>query len=105
MSYAQFDVAFYFHNHYLTIPHKSDIKTIKDRYGTAKHFNSKCKNDKNIFQFLSVQVIEQVYSNATDIEEILWQREKYWQSQLFTTTHGMNSFTDLYCSKRKGYRK
>ena len=58
------------------------------------------------FQFLSVQVIEQVYSTTTDIEEILWKnREKYWQSQLFATTHGTNSLTHLYCSKRKGYRK
>ena len=58
------------------------------------------------FQFLYVQVIEQVYSTATDIEEILWKNgEKYWQSQLFTTTHGTNSLTHLYCSKRKGYRK
>ena len=50
--------------------HKSDIKTNKDRCGTAKHFNGMCKNDNNIFQFLSVQIIEQVYSNATNIEEI-----------------------------------
>ena len=50
-----------------------------------------CKNRKNISQFLSVQIIEQVCSNATDIEEMLWHREKYLQSQLFTTTHGMNS--------------
>ena len=85
--------------------HKSDIKTNKDRCGTAKYFNDMCKNDNNIFQFLSVQIIEQVCSNATNIEEILWQREKYWQSQLFTTTHDMNSLTDLYCSKCKGYRK
>ena len=28
-----------------------------------------CKNENNIFQFLSVQVAEQVYINATDIEE------------------------------------
>ena len=56
------------------------------------------------FQFLSVQVIEQVYNNATDIEEILSHREKYWQSQLFITISGTNSLTDLYCSKGKGYR-
>ena len=80
--------------------HKSDIKTNKDRCGTAKHFNGMCKNDNNIFQFLSVQIIEQVCSNATNIEEILWHREKYWQSQLFITTHDMNSLTDLYCCKR-----
>ena len=50
--------------------HKSGIKTNKDRCGTAKYFNGKCKNDNNIFQFLSFQIIEQVYSNATEIEEI-----------------------------------
>ena len=50
--------------------HKSDIKINKNRCGTAKHFNGKCKNDNNIFQFLSVQIIEQVYSNATNIKEI-----------------------------------
>ena len=43
--------------------HKSDIKNNKDRCGKVKHFNGMCKNDNNIF--------EQVYSNATDIEEIL----------------------------------
>ena len=85
--------------------HKTNIKANKDICRTAKHFNGMCKNDNNIFQFLSVQMIELVYSNATDIEEILWDREKYWQSQLFTTTHGMNSLIDLYCSKGKGYRK
>ena len=84
---------------------KATSKPIKIDVGWLNTLTVKCKNDKNIFQFLSVQVIEQVYSNATDIEEILWQREKYWQSQLFTTTHAMNSFTDLYCSKRMGYRK
>ena len=76
--------------------YKSNIKTNKDRCGTEKHFNGICKNDNNIFQFLSVQIIEQVYSNATEIKEILWHRENYWQSQLFTTTHGMNSLTSYY---------
>ena len=85
--------------------HKSNIKTNKDICGVAKHFNGTCKNGSNLFQFLSVQTIEQVCSNATEIEEILWHREKYWQSQLFTMTHGMNSLTDLYSSKCKCYRK
>ena len=30
-------------------------------------------------------------------------REKYWPSLFFITTHGMNSLTDLYCSKCRGY--
>ena len=40
-----------------------------------------------------------------DLENKLWEREKYWQCQLFTNTHGMNSVSDLYASKRKGCRK
>ena len=43
----------------------------------SKSFNGMCKNDSNVFQFLSAQIIEQVSSNATNIEEILWHREKY----------------------------
>ena len=73
--------------------YKSDIKTNKDRFGAAKYFNGKCKSNSNIFQFLSVQIIELVYGNATDIEDVLWHREKYWQSQLFTLTNEMNSVT------------
>ena len=34
-----------------------------------------CKNDNNIFQFLSVPILGQVCSNATNIEKILWHRE------------------------------
>ena len=85
--------------------HKIDIKTNKDRCGAAKHFNVICKNDSNISQLLSVPIIEQVCSNATNIKKIFCHREKYWQIQLFVTTHGMNSLTDLYSSKRSGYRK
>ena len=84
--------------------HKSDIKTNKDRCGMAQNFHGMCKNDNNIFQFWSVQINEQVSSNTTNIEVILWHRKKICQSQSFTSTHGMNSLTDLYCSKRKGYR-
>lgn len=29
-----------------------------------------------LFSFLSVQVIEQVYGNAKDTDEVLWYREK-----------------------------
>ena len=52
------------------ISKSTDIKSNKDKCGTAKHFNGMFKNYNNNFQFFSVQIIEQVYSNATDIEEI-----------------------------------
>ena len=87
--------------------HKSDIKTKKDRCGTSNHFNEKCVSSPNIHGFLQVQIIEHVVNTTTNnkIDNILWSREKYWQSQLFTLTHGMNSMNELYCKKRKGHRK
>ena len=84
--------------------HKSDIKTNKDRCGT---FNNVCCHSSNLHFYMKVQLIEQVFCIDVDkdMEAILWAHEKYWQSQLFANIHGMNSVSDLYCRKRKGYRK
>ena len=62
--------------------HKSDIKTNKDRYGTARYFSNICCHPSNPNFYLKVQLIEQVFCNDVDkdIEAILWEREKYWQS-------------------------
>ena len=84
--------------------HKSDIKTKKDRCGTARHFNTKCTDSSNPHKFLKVQIIESV-QNDYNLEGKLWEREKYWQCQLFANTHGMNSVSDLYSTNRKGCRK
>ena len=52
--------------------HKSDIKTEKERCRSARHFNSKSYHDTNPFQYLKVQLIEQVQSNNLEhIEEFL----------------------------------
>ena len=61
----------------------------------------------SLIVYLRVHLIEKVYCIYDDcnIEDILWDREKYWQSQLFTNAKGMNSISDLYSIKRKGYRK
>ena len=58
----------------------------------------------NPHRFLQVQLIESVVSEL-DLENKLWEREKYWQCQLFTNTHGMNSVSDLYVSKEKDVEK
>ena len=84
--------------------HKSDIKTGKDRCGVAKHFISKCLVN-NALSNIKVQLIEQIVCDNDEIESKLWSREKYWQAQLFTTSHGMNSNWDFYSTNRKGYKK
>ena len=87
--------------------HKSEIKTNKNRCGTARHFNNVCCHTSNPHNYLKVQLIEQVLCNDADkdIEAILWEREKYWQSQLFTNVYDMNSVSDLYSRKINGCRR
>ena len=82
------------------------LKTNKDFYGTTSHFNNKYCSPNNKHAYLKVQIIEHVFnSNQFSIEDLLWEREKYWQAQLFTNLYGMNNINDLYTMKRKGYRK
>ena len=86
--------------------HKSDINTKKDRCGVARHFNNKCRHPQHPNVFLKIQPIEQIcVEDENKLDETLWHREKYWQVLLFTNSHGMNSLTDLYSKKRKGYGK
>ena len=91
---------------YIFIIQKSDIKTYKDRCRTARHFNNKCCSPNNKHAYLKVQIIEKKFNNNQfSIEDLLWEREKYWQAQLFTNLHGMNNINDLCSMKRKVYRK
>ena len=84
--------------------HKSDINTGKDRCGVAKHFLNNFTGI-NKLENVEVKLIEEVKEGNFDLEGKLWSREKYWQAQLFTLTHGMNSTWDWFSSNRKGYRK
>ena len=86
---------------------KSDINTNKDHCGTARHFNNKCCSPNNKHGYLKVQIIEQVLTNNNQFGtgNLLWEREKYWQAQLFIGLNGMNNINDLYSLKNKGYRK
>ena len=73
----------------------------------SKHVCTILIEKKNLFVYLRVQLIEKVYCIYHDcnIEDILWDREKYWQPQSLTKVKGMNSIPDLYSAKRKGCRK
>ena len=55
--------------------HKSDIKTKKDKCGTARRFNSKCCGRSNPHIYLQVQLIVSVQSDV-NLEGKLWEREK-----------------------------
>ena len=61
---------------------------------------------EQLTEYLPVQLTEQVFARkGEDIDKILWEREKYWQAQLFTLTHGLNSISEWYAINRRGYRK
>ena len=70
--------------------YKSDAITGKDRGGVAKHFLTKCTNGKKV-ENIEVQLIEKVQESNYNLEGKLWCRKKYWQAQLFTPSHGVNS--------------
>ena len=84
--------------------HKSDINTGKVRSGVAKHFLNNVTGI-NKLENVEVQFIEEVKEDNYDFEGKLWSKEKYWQAQLCTLTHGMNSSWDWFSSNKKGYRK
>ena len=86
--------------------HKSDINTGKVRCGVANHLLNVCHSEGNKFEYLQIQLKEQVsVNNSKNIDKMLWEREKYWQAQLFTLTHGLNSPNEWYAQNRRGYRK
>ena len=58
-----------------------------------------------LYIYVSSSLRNYIVFMMTNIEDILWDREKYWQSQLFANVKGMNSISDLYSVKRKGCRK
>ena len=85
--------------------HKSDINTGKIRCGVVKHLLNVCRSSTRKFEYLQVQLIENVsVQNDDDIDKVLWEREKYWQEQLFTLSHGLNNPIEWYTLNRRGYR-
>ena len=53
---------------------------------------------------MTMQIIEVIPPNKCN-DAYLLEREQYWQAQLFTISHGMNSPDDWFSTNRKGYRK
>ena len=84
--------------------HKSDVNTGKDKCGAAKHFLIK-STDAGKLENIEVHFIEQVEEGHYNVEGKLSCKEKYWQAQLFTLSHGMNSTWDWYRTNRKGSRR
>ena len=74
--------------------------TGKLRCGAAKHF-LECYTSEGKFDNLKIQLIESMNVPDIFVEQKLWQQEKYWQAQLFTSSHRVNSPSDWYCLNSK----
>ena len=56
--------------------HKSDINTGKVRCGVANHLLNVCHSEGNKFEYLQIQLIEQVFvNNSKNIDNMLWESE------------------------------
>ena len=70
-------------------------KAKKGRCGISRNFNEKWLWSTSPFEYVKVEIIEQVYSeDPSKIKEMVCYSKKYWQSQIFTVTHGMSSISD-----------
>ena len=86
--------------------HKSDINTGKVKCGVTNYLLNVCRSSASKFEYLQVQLIEKVsVQNDDDIDKVLREREKYWQAQLYTLSHGLNNPNEWYAQNRRGYRK
>ena len=55
---------------------------------------------------MQVQHTEHVFvREGEDVDEVLWEREKYWQAQLFTLKHELNNMSKWCALNRRGYIK
>ena len=103
--------SFAYNLHYLGLQNENlylvqDINTGKVRCGVANQLLNVCKSAIWKTEYLQVQLIEQVFARkGENIDKILCEREKYWQAQLFTLTHGLNSINEWYAINRREYRK
>ena len=65
-----------------------------------------CRSSASKLEYFQLQLIEKVsIQNDGDIDKALWEREKYWQVQLFVLSHGLNNPNDWYVQNRIGFRK
>ena len=56
-----------------------------------------CKSATCKTEYFQVQLIEHVLvREGEDADKFLWEREKYWQAQLSTLTHGVNNMNEWY---------
>ena len=76
------------------------------RCGVANHLLNVCCASAGKFDYLQVQLVEGVsVQNDDNTDKVFWEREKYWQAQLFSLRHGLNDPSKGFALNRRGSRK
>ena len=58
------------------------------------------------FEYLQVQLTERVsVQNNDNIDKVFWEREKFWQAQLFKLSHRLNDPNEWCTLNSKNYKK
>ena len=57
------------------------------------------------FLLVNLSTCKLIENCDDDIDKVLWRREKYWPTLLFTLTNGFNNPNEWYALNREGYRK
>ena len=53
-----------------------------------------------------MQLIEKVFiQNDGNIDKVLWERQKYWQVQLFMLNQGFKNLNEWYAMNRRDFKK
>ena len=72
----------------------------------ANHLLNICRSSASKFEYLQVQLIEKVFiQNDGNIDKVLWERQKYWQVQLFMLNQGFKNLNEWYAMNRRDFKK
>ena len=72
----------------------------------ANHLLNICRSSASKFEYLQVQLIEKVFiQNDGNIDKVLWERQKYWQVQLFMLNQGFKNLNECYAVNRRDFKK
>ena len=72
----------------------------------ANHLLNICRSSASKFEYLQVQLIEKVFiQNDGNIDKVLWERQKYWQVQLFMLNQGFKNLNEWYAVNRRDFKK
>ena len=60
------------------------------------HLLNVCSSSNSEFEYLPVQLIEILCTKWYNIDRVLLEIKKYWQTKLFILSHRLNNLNDMF---------